>query len=358
MTTVGVRVLSTVAAAIDRTVVGAARFVIDRTLMPGAVEVAAMRAQAAFYATPELLADPRRFFAFADRPEPVPRVVEAPLDPRRHGRARARIVFPSPFRPTNPAFVAEHARLVENHWVHAETWTHTDRAPRGTIVLLHGFGMGGSPLDAIALMAPAFFASGLDVVLVALPLHGPRAPAGSRFSGQLFASPDVVRLNEAMAQAAHDVIALLAWLRSRTTAPIGVLGLSLGGYVAALLAALVPDLAFVIPVVAPVCFGDLAHRFMRPNTPGAAMARAELRDAYRVHSPLAHAARVARERLLILAAHGDRIVPAEHPRWLEAHWNRPRTVWFSGSHLAPFGRPTIRVTIRRFLGELDVLPAA
>jgi hypothetical protein len=77
-----------------------------------------------------------------------------------------------------------------------------------------------------------------------------------------------------------------------------------------------------------------------------------------VHSPLAHAARVARERLLILAAHGDRIVPAEHPRWLEAHWNRPRTVWFSGSHLAPFGRPTIRTAIRRFLGELDVLPAA
>lgn len=66
---------------------------------------------------------------------------------------------------------------------------------------------------------------------------------------------------------------------------------------------------------------------------------------------------VARERLLILAAHGDRIVPAEHPRWLEAHWNRPRTVWFSGSHLAPFGRPTIRAAIRRLLGELDVLPA-
>ena len=56
--------------------------------------------------------------------------------------------------PVNPAFAAEHARLVENHWVHAETWTHVDRAPRGTIVLLHGFGMGGSALDAIALMAP------------------------------------------------------------------------------------------------------------------------------------------------------------------------------------------------------------
>jgi hypothetical protein len=180
------------------------------------------------------------------------------------------------------------------------------------------------------------------VVLVALPLHGPRAPAGSRFSGQLFASPDVVRLNEAMAQAAHDVIALLAWLRSRTTAPIGVLGIE-----PRRLRRRTPRGARAGPRVRDP--GRCAGLLRRPGASlhasrhaGAALARAELRDAYRVHSPLAHAARVARERLLILAAHGDRIVPAEHPRWLEAHWNRPRTVWFSGSHLAPFGRPTIR----------------
>jgi hypothetical protein len=103
-----------VAAAIDRTVVGAARFVIDRTVMPDAGEVAAMRAQAAFYATPELLAEPR----------PVLRVRGSGRagSARRRGAARSpparprptRIVFPSPYRPANPAFAAEHARLVEN----------------------------------------------------------------------------------------------------------------------------------------------------------------------------------------------------------------------------------------------------
>jgi hypothetical protein len=81
------------------------------------------------------------------------------------------------------------------------------------------------------------------------------------------------------------------------------------------------------------------------------------RDAYRVHSPLAHAARGRRATLLILAASGDRVVPAEHPRWLEAHWNRPRTEWYTGGHLAPFGRGTALAAIRRFLCDLDVLPA-
>ena len=358
----GDRMLSTVAAAIDRVAVGSARILIDRTVMPSPDEMTAMLGQAAFYRTPDFRAEPRRFFAFLDRPEPVPDVVIAPFDAGARGRARARIVFASPYRPANPAFAAEHARHVENHWVHAETWSHQDRPARGTIILLHGFGMGGSRLDALALMAPALFASGLDVVLFALPLHGPRSPRTARFSGHLFASPDVARLNEAMGQAVHDLIALLAWLRSRTSGPVGLLGMSLGGYVAALLAGLVADLAFVVPVVAPVCFGDLAYRFVSASAhhrDGAAPGsdRDALRDAYRVHSPLAHAPRVARERLLILAAHGDRVVPEEHPRWLEAHWNRPRTVWFSGSHLAPFGRGTAIAAIRRFLRDLEVLPA-
>jgi len=77
--------------------------------------------------------------------------------------------------------------------------------------------------------------------------------------------------------------------------------------------------------------------------------------AYRIHSPLTHAPRVARERLCIIAARGDRIVPHEHSRWLETHWNHPRTIWFTGSHLAPFGRATVRREIRRFLQDLDVL---
>ena len=355
------RLLSTIAAAIDRFVVGAAKAVIDRTLMPAPHETEAMRRQAEFYQRPELQASPHLFFPFVDRPEPVPDVVVAPLEPGPSNRRRARIAFASPYRPVNPAFADEHARLVENHWVHAETWTHApERVRRGTAILLHGFGMGGSRLDALALMAPALFASGLDVVLVTLPLHGSRSPRTARFSGQLFASPDVVRLNEAMAQAAHDVVALIAWLRSTSDAPIGLLGMSLGGYVAALMAGLVADLDFVIPVVAPVCFGDLAHRFMSSSAvyrerPSGALDREELRAAYRVHSPLSHAPRVARERLCIIAARGDCVVPYEHSRWLEAHWNHPRTIWFTGSHLAPFGRPTVRREIRRFLRDLDVV---
>jgi hypothetical protein len=70
------------------------------------------------------------------------------------------------------------------------------------------------------------------------------------------------------------------------------MGLSLGGYVAALAATLMDDLAFAIPIVAPACFGDLAHRFMAASRlyrgrERKALSRDEFRAAYRVHSPLA-----------------------------------------------------------------------
>jgi pimeloyl-ACP methyl ester carboxylesterase len=348
------RFSSAVAAAIDGMALRTARAVIDRTLMPPPEAADELRLQARFYQSPELVAEPRRFFPFADEPEPVPVVTERVIRSFMRDAVRSHVAFRSPYRPLNPAFAAEHATHAENHWVHAELWRHRATAPRGSAILLHGFGMGRPAFDALVLMAPALYASGLDVALVTLPFHGKRKPKASRFSGQLFASASVVRLNEAMGQAAHDVIAFVAWLRHTSAAPVGVLGLSLGGYVAALLAALIPDLAFVVPVVAPVCFGDLGHRFMASSIryrakPGMALDRDEFRAAYRVHSPLAHPPRVPRERLMIVAGRGDRVVPPEHTEWLAAHWDRPRTTWFSGSHIAPFGRAGMTIEIRRFL---------
>ncbi len=86
-------------------------------------------------------------------------------------------------------------------------------------------------------------------------------------------------------------------------APVGVLGMSLGGYLAALAGGLCDDLDFVVPMVPPVCIGDLAWRFFtqtRHYQRGgeAALSPDELRRSFRVHSPLAHPLRVPKERVL------------------------------------------------------------
>jgi pimeloyl-ACP methyl ester carboxylesterase len=81
---------------------------------------------------------------------------------------------------------------------------------------------------------------------------------------------------------------------------VGLLGVSLGGYVTALLAALRHDLAFAIPVVPAACLADLPLRlYARSGARGAApFTFEELDRGYRIHSPLAYPLRMPRERSL------------------------------------------------------------
>jgi hypothetical protein len=81
----------------------------------------------------------------------------------------------------------------------------------------------------------------------------------------------------------------------------------------------------------------------------------ELRLSYRMHSPLTYEPCVSRERLLIVAGRGDRIVPAEHPLALWRHWGEPAIHWFHGSHLAPFGRSGIVSAVAGHLARIGVL---
>ena len=58
---------------------------------------------------------------------------------------------------------------------------------------------------------------------------------------------------------------------------------------------------------------------------------------------------------MIVAGRGDRIVSPEHPSALWRQWGEPRIHWFSGSHLAPFGRRRVMRAILRHLESIGVL---
>jgi hypothetical protein len=329
------------------------QLVVERALIPDPEGVDALRESAEALLTPDLRAEPRRFFAFLDG---------VPGEPRIRRRVRRRIAGGTVLAcRIESDYVPFGARAdASGTPIHAELWRHEPGRARGTVVALHGFTMGRPRIDAMALMADRWFALDLDVALLTLPYHGARTPADSRFSGERFAVPDVGRLGEAVREAVYEIRLAMHWLREESGAPVGLLGLSLGGYLAALMAGLCDDLDFVIPIVPPVCIGDLAWRFFERTSHhrrggGSALSHEELRRAFHVHSPLAHELRLPPERVLIVAGRGDRIVPPEHPAALWEHWDQPAIHWFSGSHLAPFGRRRVVRRIARHLRFLGVL---
>lgn len=309
----------------------------DAAVTPDDLDRAAVRASALPYLT---VADSRPWLARGDSdPPPRPRMVY-----RRRidgglvvGHELASEYVPFHRDPRTRS-------CPENDWMPLQHWVH-DRGAPATLIALHGFTMGDPRTDAAVLMVAEWFRLGLDVVLVTLPFHGSRAPRDARFSGQLFGSWHVGRLNEAVRQSVHDVQRVIAWLRGRSAAPVGVIGVSLGGYVTALLAELDRDLAFVIPIAAPVHLGTLpsvlfAQSRHAKRTPPP-LTFDEMVIAYRLHCPLSYPLTMPRERALIIAGCGDCIVPPEQPTALWHHWEQPPIHWYSGSHVAPFRRPTI-----------------
>lgn len=354
------RTLTRLGTAIDATALRALRFIIDRALVPSPGELPSLRALAEPYVTEELQQEPRAFFSFMDAPPPSPTMSGRTLRTLPGGVVIAR-EFSAPYRYFCPRAADDARAFPESQRVPVEHWVHTTRRPAATIVALHGFTMGQPRFDAFVMMAHEWFRRGLDIALVTLPFHGVRAPRQARFSGELFASRDIGRLNESVRQAVYEIRMVSDWTRRQSGAPVGLLGLSLGAYLTALMAGLTDELDFAVPMLPPVCLGDLAwrlfehSRYYRHPTP--LLTREELRTAYRVHSPLTYPLRIARERVLIIGARGDRIVPPEHPHALWQHWGRPSLFWFSGSHLAPFRRQRIVAAVADKLTDLGILGA-
>lgn len=350
--------LTSLGTALDSTILRAMQTVVNATLMPAPEDLPAMRASAQVVLDPELQRNPARYFEFPESTMKLESVAERVRRNLPGGRQWAR-EFVGHY--TAYAEDAQEDRVDDR--ILLDHWMHEPERRRATILALHGFTMGQPRVDSVALFASHWYRNGLDVALLTLPYHGARTPRGARFSGEHFAVPHVARLAEAVRRGVYEIRLLTTWLQKTSGAPVGILGLSLGGYLGALTAGLFDDLDFVIPMVPPVCIGDLAHRFFQKSRyarageaeRSPAFSYDELRASYRVHSPLAHPLRMPRERVFIVAGRGDRIVPPEHPYALWLHWGEPAIHWYSGSHVAPFGRREIVRAVLRHLRALHIL---
>jgi hypothetical protein len=240
-----------------------------------------------------------------------------------------------------------------NRTAHAWVLRH-EGEDRPWLLCIHGYVMGWPLLD-LALFRPELFhlRLGLNMVVPTLPLHGRRSIA--RQSGEGYLRGDVMDTVHAEAQAIWDLRRVLSWVRSRSDAPIGALGISLGGYNAALLASLDDGLAGVIAGVPVADFARIVFRHGPPlhlrDVEAVGLAQERMRELKRVVSPLALEPRVAPDRRWLFAGVADRIVPPDHVRDLWRHWGRPPIQWYQGAHLSFRAHPEVGAFVENALRE-------
>jgi hypothetical protein len=234
---------------------------------------------------------------------------------------------------------------------HAWLLRHPGRQ-RPWLVCIPGYRMGQPLIDFTGFRARwLHHVQGVNVAVPVLPLHGPRRVG--RRGGDGFFSGDFVDTVHAQAQAVWDVRRLIGWLRAQGAPGIGIYGVSLGGYTAALVASLQEGLECVIAGIPATDFVRLA----RSHAP-ALLVRAAQRVGFsfdrierllRVVSPLALAPKVAHDRRFLYAGLADRLASPEQARELWRHWSRPRTLWYHGSHVSFVWEPEIETLLAEAL---------
>jgi len=241
---------------------------------------------------------------------------------------------------------------VENNTVHAEYFRPKTPGRRPAVVVLHIL---GADFALSRYMALRLADRGVAALFVKLPYYGERRPPGGE---KRFLSADIERTLQSMRQGVCDVRRAATWLASRPEvdpARLGVTGISLGGIVSSLAAAVDPALNHAALLLAG---GDLARILW--EMPEGAKYKAlwvesgrtfdDLKALSAPFDPVTYAPRLVGKRLLMIAGNTDEVIPPASTRSLWNAAGRPPITWYDCGHYSAAGflLPAIRQTVEFF----------
>jgi len=248
-----------------------------------------------------LLHDPRFFCDF----------VGAPKDLRIEGRSFS---FSSPVRSAWERNNTVHGRFFPA----SGTWQ-----TAATVVLLHGWNHELGYETLFPWLARRLNAAGLNAATFELPYHRHRKP---REPGAIrnFIADDLRHVAMAAHQALADARALIAWLSVQGSGRVGVWGISLGGWLAGLLACVEERLGFAV-LMTPVARMDrvIAElEFCEPIRRSLGGARVRMEPL----NLMSHRPKVRPQDILVVASEHDLFAPVETVEELVGCWGAP-TLW-------------------------------
>lgn len=197
-----------------------------------------------------------------------------------------------------------------------------------------------SNLVGQGVLAMALAKRGYAVLVMPLPYQVDRALDGFG-SGEMTLSADLARTRQAFVQGAADVARASFWLESRGIEPArqAVMGTSLGGHVAALAFGAYPErLGAGVFLLAG---GDLKTALLQPNRTTGRLRRALLEKGVTPEEALPLMQGIdgvtwgdpaRRDRVLVVGAKLDDVVPPANVRALAQAFGGARTEWLEGDH--------------------------
>jgi dienelactone hydrolase len=244
---------------------------------------------------------------------------------------------------------------IENNTVHAEYFRPTGPGKRPAVIVLHIL---GADFALSRYLAARLAERGVAALFVKLPYYGERQ---GKLGTKRFLSADIERSIGAMRQGVLDVRRGAAWLAARDEVDatrLGVTGISLGGIVSSLAAAIDPTLNRAAFLLAG---GDL-HEILWGMPEGAKYKQMwidsgrnkdDLKKLTAPFDPLTYAHRLKGKRMLMIAGNVDEVIPPASARTLWVAAGKPPITWLDCGHYSAAGflLPALRKTVDFFADE-------
>jgi dienelactone hydrolase len=235
-----------------------------------------------------------------------------------------RLQFPSPVKSPHP----------ENNTVHAEYYLPRGKGPFPGVIVLDITGGDQSLSRGIATYLAQ---NGIAGLFVQMAYYGPRRPPGSRLR---LLMPNYKHTLAAIRQTVLDMRVATAWMESRPELDqrqLGIMGTSLGSFMAALTAEMEPKLGKVAVVLGGGGFidGYYDHPLAAPYRKlyeALGGTKEMLKKLIAPVDPLTCAANLKERDLLMIAASRDNIVPPKMARALWEAAGKQKIVWIDATH--------------------------
>jgi dienelactone hydrolase len=222
------------------------------------------------------------------------------------------------------------------------------------LILLHGWLMDRAQSYFYRYWARSAAKRGIEVWLPRLPYHFERAEP-DEISGQKCLSPDLGTSLDAVRQAVAEARLLAGWLRTNGAPRVGIWGMSLGGWVAALAATLDEDwdaVALWAPVAAPaeVLWESGLVELLREAIAAGGLSVEDFEaPAFSAMTPSRRVPLVPRDRIQVTAAAYDHVVSPRSVAAMARRWNAD-VRWVPHGHISLMAS---RLPVRDTVAFLD-----
>jgi dienelactone hydrolase len=256
-----------------------------------------------------------------------------------------RLKFPSPVE----------TPLKENNTVHAEYYRPHGRGPFPAVIVLDILGGNETVSRTISVHLAQHHIAALFVFM---PYYGPRRTPGSKVR---LLMPDIEHSMGAVRQTVLDLRAATAWLESRPEVDrkrLGILGTSLGSFMATLTAEMEPKLTRVAVLlggggVVDAYYDHPQGKTIRKLYESLGGSKEKLAKAIAPADPLTYAVNLKTHNVLMICGKRDEIVT---PKMAEALWKasgEQQIVWYDCGHYSAvmYLLPALAHIVKHFTAE-------